>query len=309
MVGYILKRVAYMCLTMLVIITLTFGIVKLLPGTPYQNAAKLTEAQIEALNEQYGLNDPMPVQYVRYLGNVLTGQFGISFQYDGRSVGTIIGNKLPVSAQLGLEAVIVGTLFGIILGAIAALRKGGALDYGTTLFAVLGISVPSFIFAMLLQYVFALKLNILPLAYWTSWQNHVLPVISLAVGFVAIIARYMRTELVEVMGSDYIVTAKAKGLKRSTVITKHSIRNALIPIVTIVGPATASIVTGSLVIEQIFAIPGIGDAFVNAIFTNDYPVIMGTTILFALFFVIAIFLTDLVYGIIDPRIRLAGGDS
>lgn len=309
MVGYIIKRVAYMCLTMLVIITLTFGIVKLLPGSPYQNAAKLTEAQIEQLNEAYGLDDPIPVQYVRYVGNILTGEFGISFQFDGRSVGTIIGNKLPVSAQLGLESVIVGTFFGIILGAIAALRQGTSIDYGTTLFAVLGISVPSFIFAQLLQYVFALKLNVLPLAYWTSWEHHIMPVISLAVGFVALIARYMRTELVEVISSDYITTAKAKGLRKSTVITKHAIRNALIPIVTIIGPATAGIVTGSLVIEQIFAIPGIGDAFVNAIFTNDYPVIMGTTILFALFFVIAIFLTDMVYGIIDPRIRLAGGDS
>ncbi|WP_174615016.1 ABC transporter permease [Virgibacillus ihumii] len=309
MVGYIIKRLAYMCLTMLVIITLTFGIVKLLPGSPYQNAQKLTEAQIEALNEQYGLDDPLPVQYVRYLGNVLTGEFGISFQFDGRSVGTIIGNKLPVSVQLGLESVIVGTIIGIILGAIAALRKGGVLDYGTTLFAVLGISIPSFIFAMLLQYIFAMKLNLLPLAYWEGWKHHIMPVASLAVMFIALIARYMRTELVEVMGSDYITTAKAKGLKRSTVIVKHSIRNALIPIVTIIGPATASIVTGSLVIEQIFAIPGIGDAFVNAIFTNDYPVIMGTTILFALFFVVAIFLTDMVYGIIDPRIRLSGGDS
>ncbi|MFC4558173.1 ABC transporter permease [Virgibacillus kekensis] len=308
MTGYVLKRLAYMVLTMLVIISLTFVITKSLPGTPYQNAQKLTESQIEALNEQYGLNDPMPVQYVRYLGNIFQGKLGISFQYDGRDVTTIIANKLPVSAQLGLESMIVGVFFGILLGAIAALRQGTSLDYGTTLFAVLGISVPSFIFGQLLQYLFGLKWDLLPVAYWESWQHHVMPVISLAVFMIALIARYMRTELVEVLNADYITTAKAKGLKKSTVIAKHSIRNALIPIVTIVGPATASIVTGSLVIEQIFAIPGIGDTFVEAIFTNDYPVIMGTTILFAALFIFAIFVTDMVYGIIDPRIRLGGGD-
>lgn len=309
MAGYILKRVAYMFLTMFVIIALTFGIIKLLPGTPYKNASKLTPEQIQVLNDKYGLDEPIPVQFVQYLGSFLKGDLGISFQYDGREVAEIIANKLPVSAQLGFESIILGVLIGIVLGTIAALRQGTALDYVTVLIAVLGISIPSFVFAQLLQFWFAVKWEILPVAYFSTWEHHIMPVLSLAIAMIAIIARYMRTELVEVLNSDYITTAKAKGLTAPAVIVKHSVRNALIPIVTIVGPATAGILTGSLVIEQIFAIPGIGEQFVSAIYTNDYPMIMGVTIMFSALFVFMIFVTDLLYGVIDPRIRLAGGDS
>lgn len=298
-----------MLLTILVIITLTFAIMKLLPGTPYRNAARLTPEQIAILNEKYGLDDPLPVQYVRYIWNLLHGDLGISFQYDGREVTTIIANKLPVSAQLGFESIVVGVIIGIILGSIAALRQGTILDYGTVIIAVIGISVPSFVFAQLLQYWLGVKLELLPVAFWGSWKHHVMPVISLAIGMIAIVARYMRTELVEVLNMDYVTTARAKGLTSTAVILKHSIRNALIPIVTIVGPATAGIITGSFVIEQIFAIPGIGEQFILSILTNDYPMIMGTTILYGSLFVLLIFITDMLYGIIDPRIRLAGGDS
>ncbi|WP_085521731.1 oligopeptide ABC transporter permease [Tuberibacillus sp. Marseille-P3662] len=306
---YTLKRVAYMIVTIFVIIAITFFIMKLLPGTPYKNAAKLTPAQIEVLNEKYGLDEPIPVQFVQYVGNMVKGDLGISFQYDGRSVTKIISNKLPVSAQLGFEAMIVGVILGIILGIIASLRRGTILDYGAVFLAVLGISIPSFVFAQLLQYYVGLQWDLLPIAYWKGPSYHILPVIALAIGVIANISRFTRTEMVEVLNQDYITTAKAKGLRRFTVIMQHSIRNAMIPVITIVGPLAASIMTGSLVIENIFAIPGIGEQFVTSILTNDYPMIMGTTILISVAFVIVIFVTDMLYGVIDPRIRISGGNS
>lgn len=307
--AYVVKRFAYMIVTIFVIISITFVIMKLLPGTPYQNEQKLGPAQIAALDHKYGFDKPIPVQYVKYVGNVARGDLGDSFQYDGRSVTKIIGDRLGVSADLGIESIILGVFLGIILGIIAALRQGTITDYGAVIFAVLGISVPSFLLAVLLQFGFAMKLEWFPVAYWEGPASHVLPVIALAVGVLATISRFMRTEMVEVLGSDYIVFAKSKGLKRYSVIVKHSVRNALIPIITIVGPMTAGIITGTLVIEQIFAIPGIGQQFVESIYTNDYPVIMGTTILYTLAFVVMIFITDMLYGIIDPRIRLQGGNA
>lgn len=298
-----------MVVTIFAIITITFVIMQLLPGSPYENEAKLTPKQIETLNKKYGLDEPIPKQFVRYISNIAKGDLGNSFQFGGRPVTKIISERLSVSAQLGVEAIIVGVFFGIILGIIAALRQGTITDYGAVIIAVLGISVPSFLLAVILQFLFSMKLAWFPVAYWEGPSHHVLPVVALAVGILATISRFMRTEMVEILNSDYIVFAKSKGLRRYTVIAKHSVRNALIPIITIIGPMTAGVITGSLVIEKIFAIPGIGQQFVESIYTNDYPVIMGTTILYTVAFVILIFITDLLYGIIDPRIRLQGGNS
>lgn len=309
MAAYIAKRIVLSLATIFLVVTLTFFIMKVLPGTPYQNEQKLNEQQIENLNEKYGFDKPIPVQYVRYLGNVATGDLGTSFQFDGRSVTQIVGDRLGVSAQLGVESIIVGVFLGIILGIIAALRQGTFLDYGAVVAAVLGISVPSFLLAVLLQFGFSMSLGWFPVAYWEGPLYHVLPVTALAVGILAQISRFMRTEMVEVLSSDYITFAKSKGLNGYTVIVKHAVRNALIPIITIIGPMTAAIITGTLVVEKIFAIPGIGQQFVDSIYTNDYPVIMGTTILYVLAFVTVIFITDLLYGVIDPRIRLQGGNS
>lgn len=306
---YIFNRLALMVATIFVIITLTFVIMQLLPGSPYENEAKLSPEQIEELNKKYGLDKPIPVQYVQYLGNVLKGDLGNSFQFGGRAVTKVISERLMVSVQLGVESIIIGSILGLILGAIAALRQGTFIDYGAVILAVIGISVPSFLFAVILQYVFSMELEWFPVAYWKGPSYHVLPVAALAVGIMANISRFMRTEMVEILRSDYIVFAKSKGLGRYAVIVKHSIRNALIPIITIIGPMTAATITGSLVIEKIFAIPGIGQQFVESIYTNDYPVIMGTTILYTIAFVLMIFITDLLYGVIDPRIRLQGGDS
>ncbi|HLR08491.1 MAG TPA: ABC transporter permease [Bacillota bacterium] len=307
--AYILKRLVLMVVTIFVIITITFVIMQLLPGSPYENEEKLSPEQIEELNKKYGLDKPVSVQYVQYLGNVAKGDLGNSFQFGGRDVTKVISDRLWVSVQLGIESIVVGVILGLILGVVAALRQGTFTDYGAVILAVLGISIPSFLLAVLLQFVFSMNLEWFPVAYWEGPMHHVLPVLALAVGIMASVARFMRTEMVEILQSDYIVFAKSKGLKRYTVIVKHSIRNALIPIITIIGPMTAAIITGSLVIEKIFAIPGIGQQFVESIYTNDYPVILGTTILYTVAFVIMIFVTDLLYGVVDPRIRLQGGDS
>jgi oligopeptide transport system permease protein len=297
-----------MVVTLFVIVALTFFTMKLLPGTPYKNQQKLSKEQIALLNHKYGLDLPLPVQFVKYIGNLLKGDLGISFQFDGRSVNEIIGDLLPVSADLGFEALVVGLIVGLILGIIAGVKRNTAWDYITTFIAVIGVSVPSFVLAQLLQYYFAVKHQWLPVAYWDGPAYHVLPVIALAFGPIASIARYMRTSLVDNLNSDYIEMARAKGLSRFTVVFKHAVRNSLIPIVTIVGPMAVGLMTGVLVIENIFAIPGIGDQFVTSVYTNDYPMIMGTTIMFSVAFVVVILIVDILYGVIDPRIRVAGGE-
>jgi oligopeptide transport system permease protein len=306
---YILQRLGYMIVTLFVIVAITFFTMKLLPGTPYKNQQKLSQEQIALLNHKYGLDQPLPVQFVKYVGDLLHGDLGISFQFDGRSVNEIIGHQLPVSADLGFEALIFGLVFGLLLGIIAGVKRNTSWDYATMIIAVLGISIPSFVLAQIFQYYFAVQHHWLPVAYWEGPSYHVMPVIALGVGPLAIIARFMRTALVDNLGSDYIEMARAKGLSRTTVVFKHAVRNSLIPIVTIVGPMAVGLMTGVLVIENIFAIPGIGDQFVTSIYTNDYPMIMGTTIMFSVAFVVVILLVDILYGVIDPRIRLAGGDA
>lgn len=298
-----------MLVTIFVVITITFVIKEFLPGSPYENQEKLSDEQIAALDKKYGFDKPIPVQYVKYISNVAKGDLGDSFQFGGRAVTKVVSERLTVSAFLGVESIVVGVILGIILGVIAALRQGTITDYGSVILAVLGISVPSFLLAVLLQYVFAMRIDWLPVAYWKGPAYHILPVIALATGILAQISRFMRTEMVEVLGSDFIVFAKSKGLTRYAVIVKHAIRNALIPIITIIGPLTVAIITGSLVVERIFAIPGIGQQFVESIYTNDYPVILGTTILYTVAFVVIIFITDLLYGVVDPRIRLQGGSE
>ena len=309
MAKYIGKRVIYMFISLFIIATFTFMLMKMLPGSPLASAAKLTVEQREVVYEKYGLNDPVPVQYVRYMGNLLKGDFGVSFQYSSVDVRSLIVEKLKYSALLGAQALIFGTLIGIVLGVIAALKQNSIWDYGSTIIAILGISIPSFVFAVLLQYVFAVWLEILPVGLWESWKSSILPSIALAMGPIAISARFIRTEMIEVLSSDYILLAKAKGANWFEIAFKHAFRNALIPLVTMLGPVAAGLLTGSLVVEQIFAIPGIGEQFVTSINLNDYSVIMGTTMFFAVFLIVIILIVDILYGIIDPRIRLSGGSK
>ncbi|MFD2681243.1 oligopeptide ABC transporter permease [Bacillus seohaeanensis] len=307
MVKYTIQRVVYMIITLLLIATATFFLMKLLPGSPLTNQERLSPEQQQIILDKYGLNDPLPVQYVNYMTNLVQGDLGLSFQYDNRPVTAIIGDRIGPSAQLGFQAMVLGTIVGILLGIVAALKHNTWADYGATVLAVLGISIPSFVFAALLQYVVGVQLEWLPVALWGEFKHTILPTLALTVSVVATVARYMRTEMIEVLGSDYILLAKAKGISQTATVFKHAVRNAMIPIITIMGPMTVSVMTGSLVVERIFAVPGLGEQFVLSINTNDYTVIMGTTLFFSVLFIGVIFLVDILYGVIDPRIRLAGG--
>lgn len=307
MFKYISQRIFFMCVTLLIIASLTFFLMKIIPGTPFKNANKLSEAQMEIMLDKYGLDEPVPVQYIKYIGNILQGDLGTSFQFNNTPVTEIIGDLIGPSAQLGFQAMFLGTLVGIALGLIAALKQNTWIDYGSTFIAVLGKSVPSFVFAGLMQYFIGVKLGLLPVAFWRGFEYTIMPTIALSIFPISIAARFMRTEMIEVLGSDYITLARAKGASGFEVAVKHALRNALIPVVTVLGPLTVSLMTGSLVIEKIFSVPGIGEQFVKAIQVNDYQVIMGTTLLFATLFVVVILIVDILYGLIDPRIRLAGG--
>lgn len=307
MAKYLIQRIIYMVITLFLIASFTFFLMKIIPGTPFANADKLSDTQLSIMIDKYGLNEPVPVQYATYMLNLLKGDLGVSFQFNNVGVTDILMNSIGPSATLGLQAMIVGTVLGIILGVIAALYQNTWLDYGSTFIAVLGKSIPSFVFAGLLQYYIAVKLGWFPVAFWRGPEYTVLPTIALAMFPLATAARFVRTEMIEVLESDYIMLAKAKGASWFEIAFKHALRNALIPVVTVLGPLVVSLMTGSLVIEKIFGIPGIGEQFVKSIQVNDYPVIMGTTLLFAALFVAVILIVDLLYGVIDPRIRLAGG--
>ena len=303
---YIFGRIGYMLITFLVISTFTFFLMQTLPGSPF-NDERLSESQKERLYERYGLNEPVPIQYVKYMTNIAKGDFGVSFQYDGRAVSSIIGERIGASAVLGTQSLLVGCLIGMILGIIAAIKHNTAIDYAAMVIAVIGLSVPNFVFAGLLQYWVGVRLQWLPVAFWEGFEYSILPTISLSVFVVATIARFMRTEMLEVLGQDYIVTAKAKGLNQFAIVLKHGLRNAAIPIITILGPMTVSLLTGTLVIEKIFSVPGLGEQFVKSIMTNDFPVIMGVTLFYSILFIGVVLIVDILYGVIDPRIRLAGG--
>ncbi len=305
---YIAGRVGYMIFTFLLIVTFTFFLMQTLPGSPF-NDERLSEVQKMAMYERYGLDKPVAVQYVQYLVNITKGDFGVSFQFDGRPVSRIIGERIGVSAILGAQSLILGTILGLFLGIIAALRHNTLLDYGAMLIAVLGLSIPNFVLAGLLQYWVGVRLQWLPVAFWEGFEYSILPTIALSAFVVATIARYMRSEMLDVLSFEYIMTAKAKGISNFAVILKHGLRNAMIPIVTILGPLTVSLMTGTLIVEKIFSIPGLGEQFVKSIMTNDYPVIMGVTLFYSGLFIVVIFVVDLLYGVIDPRIRISGGGN
>lgn len=311
MARYIGKRLIYMILTLALIATFTFFLMKVLPGSPIASASKLSVEQREVVEERYGLNDPLPEQYFNYMFGLLKGDLGISInQFKGASVTDLILSRMGPSAQIGFQGMLLGTFLGIILGMIAALRQNTWVDYSSTLVAIIGISIPSFVFASMLQYFFAIKFEWFPVALWKEgFMSSVLPSIALAMFPLATAARFIRTEMIEVLGSDYITLAKAKGASGSEIAFKHAFRNALIPLVTVLGPMAVGILTGSLVVEQIFAIPGIGEQFVKSIMVNDFSIIMGTTIFFSVFLIAVILIVDILYGIIDPRIRLSGGKS
>ncbi|CAM2742717.1 MULTISPECIES: oligopeptide ABC transporter permease [Staphylococcus] len=306
MLRYTLKRLLYMVISLFIIITITFFLMKLMPGSPF-NDEKLSDEQKTILNEKYGLNEPLPVQYANYMKNVVKGDFGNSFQYDNQPVWDLIKPRLVPSLQMGLFAMVIGVIAGVILGVVAATRQNTWVDYLATFISVIAISVPSFVLAVLLQYIFAVRLQWFPVAGWEGISTAILPSLALSAVVLATVARYIRAEMIEVLSSDYILLARAKGNSTSRVLFGHALRNALIPVITILVPMLAGILTGTLTIENIFGVPGLGDQFVRSITTNDFSVIMAITLLFSTLFIVSIFIVDVLYGLIDPRIRLQGG--
>lgn len=306
MTKYVLKRLCYMFVSLFIVITITFFLMKLMPGSPF-NDTKLNAQQKEILNEKYGLNDPVALQYVNYLKNVVTGDFGNSFQYHNMPVWDLVKPRLIPSMEMGITAMVIGVVLGLVLGVAAATKQNTWVDYTTTIISVIAVSVPSFVLAVLLQYVFAVKLEWFPVAGWEGFSTAILPSLALSATVLATVARYIRAEMIEVLSSDYILLARAKGNSTLKVLFGHALRNALIPIITIIVPMLAGILTGTLTIENIFGVPGLGDQFVCSITTNDFSVIMATTILFSTLFIVSIFIVDILYGVIDPRIRVQGG--
>lgn len=306
MTKYVLKRLCYMFVSLFIVITITFFLMKLMPGSPF-NDTKLNAQQKEILNEKYGLNDPVALQYVNYLKNVVTGDFGNSFQYHNMPVWDLVKPRLIPSMEMGITAMVIGVVLGLVLGVAAATKQNTWVGYTTTIISVIAVSVPSFVLAVLLQYVFAVKLEWFPVAGWEGFSTAILPSLALSATVLATVARYIRAEMIEVLSSDYILLARAKGNSTLKVLFGHALRNALIPIITIIVPMLAGILTGTLTIENIFGVPGLGDQFVRSITTNDFSVIMATTILFSTLFIVSIFIVDILYGVIDPRIRVQGG--
>ncbi|UOQ45619.1 ABC transporter permease [Halobacillus salinarum] len=304
MAKYIVKRFILMVVTVLIIATLTFFLMNVIPGSPF-NEERSSNATVEQnLREHFHLDEPLFVQYALYLKSIATFDFGPSIKQPTETVNSLLGRGFPISAELGIWTILVAVVSGILLGVFAALKHNGLIDYLAMTIAVLGISVPNFVMATLLIQELAVTLPIFPAATWSSPKHMVLPIFALATGPMAIIARLTRSSMLETLTQDYIKTARAKGLSPVKVVVKHALKNALMPVVTILGTLIAGILTGTFVIEKIFAIPGMGKYFVEGINQRDYPVIMGTTVFYSTFLVVMLFLVDIAYGLLDPRIKL-----
>jgi len=299
---YIFHRLCISLITLLALVTIVFILVRLLPGDPFISDKLTPEARANMM-AYHGFDKPVYVQYFRYLGNLLRGDFGISLKYNNMPVLKIIRDSFPYSADLGIRTILFALLVGLPLGIMAALKRGTWIEYACIIIAVIGISLPDFVTGSLLQYVFGLKLKLFPVALWRGFRYTVLPVLALSFYTIAVISRLMRASMLEVVHQDYIKTARAKGLSPFRVVWRHQIRNAILPVVTVVGPITAAILTGTFVIELIYAIPGMGKYYVLGVQNLDYSMILGLTVFYGAFLIAANFLVDLLYGIIDPRIR------
>jgi oligopeptide transport system permease protein len=309
MVKYIIKRVASALVTVWIVVSLTWFMMQAIPGDPLMNEKRVVPELKEQLRAHYGLDKPLVVQYGIYLNNFIHGNLGMSFQRKDRTVNTILAEGFPYSASLGLRAVAFGFTAGIILGIVAALNHNKIWDRFSILIAILGVSIPSFVVAAVLQYFLGVKLKILPVAQWKSFAHTIMPTFALSLTMVAQVARFMRSSMLDVIGQDYIKTAKAKGLSTFRIVWNHEIRNAIMPVITILGPYIAFVLTGSFVIETIFAIPGIGKFYVQSINMQDYSLITGITAFVGVLMVGMNLLVDIVYGLLDPRIRLDNTNS
>ena len=308
---YIGKRLLISVVTLFVILVVLFLIVKLLPGSPINNE-RLSEAQRAAIEARYGLDQPILTQFVNYVKNMLTGDFGVSYNmYKDMPVSSLVGSAAKISFLYGLSAVVIGGILGTLLGVFAALHKNTIWDTLATVISVIGVSVPSFVFAMMILILFASKLHIFPTQYssMNPIGSSIMPVMALSVGVIANVARFTRTEMVSVMNSEYMTLAEVKGLDSKTLIFKHALRNALIPVVTILGPILVNLMTGTMVVEKICGVPGLGKLLINSILSNDVNIILACSFLYAAMYIVMMLIIDVSYGIIDPRIRLGKEDS
>jgi oligopeptide transport system permease protein len=303
--NYILKRIFAGAITTIFLITIAFFLMHSIPGGPFSHNEdrNVPESVIEMVEQKYGLNDPLYVQYFKYMKSIARGDLGISFKQQDESVNKLIEDGFPISARVGLIAVIVSILIGMPLGIISAIKRGSWMDIGAMVIATIGIAVPGFVIAILNLYLFCVVLHILPTYGLDTWQAYILPVAGLAFYPISYIARLTRSSMLEVMRQDYIRTARAKGVSEFFVVTKHALKNALIPVVTYLGTLIASLLTGSFVIERIYSIPGIGRQYVTSISDRDYSVILGMTVFFGVFVIIANIVVDVLYAVIDPRVK------
>ena len=304
MTNYFFKRLAILLLSLLLVATLTFFLMHAIPGDPFTQEKAIPQEILQAMQKHYGLDKPLVVQYFDYMQGLCKLDLGPSFKYQGRTVNEIIGEGFPVSLCLGLEALFISLFLGILFGSLSACRQGKWQDRTTMCIAIFGLSIPSFLLATFLQYLLAMKLDLFPVARWGTFHQSILPALSLAALPTAFIARLLRTSMIEVLHQDYIQTAQSKGLSPTWILFKHVLRNALLPVASYLGPLTASILTGSFAVEKIFGIPGLGQWFVLSITNRDYTVIMGTTLFYSVLLMISVFLVDLAYCWIDPRIKI-----
>lgn len=309
---YILKRILISVVTLFVIIFLLFLMLEFMPGSPF-NDEKLTESQRALLNAKYGLNQPFLKRFFNYLRlMIFHGDFGISYTIQQNvPVSRVIGDRVLISIRIGLQAVLLGTLIGFVLGAVAAIKRNTIYDTLTTIISVIGVSIPSYVFALGLAFFVGFKMKILPITYDIDapFYSSILPTIALSLFVVATITRFLRGEMIEVLKSDYVLLAESKGVSYVMLILKHGFRNAMIPVITVLTPLVVGLMTGSLVIEKIFGIPGLGSLLITAIQVNDYNVILAISFIYSILFIFIILIVDILYGIIDPRIRLAGGST
>lgn len=302
--GYIIKRIFNAFIVLWIVITITFFLMHAIPGGPFTAEKSLPPYVLHSIEERYKLNDPLYKQYGDYLCNLVQGDLGPSFKYPGRSVNDIIKEGFPVSFKLGIEAILIAIIIGIPAGILAGVKKDKWQDRAVNFFTTLGVAVPSFVVAALLIYVLSTKLHLLPAAMWNGWRYEIMPALALSGMPMSFIARLTRSSMLDILSQDYIKTARAKGLSWSRVLIKHALPNSLIPVVTYLGPMTASILTGSFVIETIFAIPGLGQYFVTSIYNRDYTVILGVTIFYSVIVIVLNMVVDLLYPLLDPRIKI-----
>lgn len=306
MTRYILKRIVAALISMFFLITVTFFLMHSIPGGPFSAGEQkdLNPEILAAIRARYGLDQPVWKQYLNYLGKLLQGDMGVSYKKTNYTVNELILGGFPISGQVGLAAIVIALIIGIPLGIISALKRGSWADMLSMIIATIGISIPTFVIAMLLMYQFCMRHAILPNFGWGELKHFVLPVSCMCLSPIAHITRLMRSSMLEVSRQDYIRTARSKGVSEFKVIGKHMIRNAILPVVTYLGPLVAALLTGSFAIERLFMIPGMGRYFVNAVSDRDYTVIMGLTIFYGAFIMLCTLLVDIAYAIIDPRVKL-----